>query len=90
MNSVAEKSEVASEMISAAEFAEIIVGSRREAIGLSVDRIQQLAGCVLVLDHQLGQANLRMASMMINQTEAPTSVTPGQAGDRSRSTGDRW
>lgn len=75
MSVAAEKTEIQEETLSAAEFAEIIVDSRREAIGLSVAQIQQLAASVLIIDHQLGQANRMMATMMVAEaSSAPPSA----------------
>ena len=53
------------------EFAQILVDNRRAALDLTVNQIRELAAAVLIIDHQLDEANRRMASMMIAETDPP-------------------
>lgn len=58
------------------EFAQILVDNRRAALDLTVDQVRELAAALLVIDHQLNEANRRTANMMIAEAEPPT---PGPA-----------
>lgn len=53
------------------EVAQILVGNRRAALDLTVDQVRELAAAILVLDHQLADANRRMACMMVAETDPP-------------------
>ncbi len=67
--------EVGENVLTHVEFAQILVDNRRAALDLTVDQIRELAAALLVIDHQLNEANRRMASMMIAEAEPPAPVT---------------
>ena len=58
------------------EFAQILVSNRRAALDLTVDQTRELAAAILVLDHQLADANRRMACMMVADTPPPPNPDP--------------
>lgn len=58
------------------EFAQILVANRRAALDLTVDQTRQLAAAILLLDHQLADANRRMACMMVAEADPPPPPKP--------------
>lgn len=55
------------------EFAQILVDNRRAALDLTVNQIRELAAALLIIDHQLNEANRRIANMMIAEDTPPPS-----------------
>lgn len=57
--------------INVVELAQLLVKSRRAAIGVTVDQIREMAAAILIIDQQLDDANRRMAAMMLAEPATP-------------------
>lgn len=64
--------------VSHVEFAGAILASRRAAINLTVNQIYEMAAAILVLDHNLEEANARMITMLA-EAETPKKTVDQKA-----------
>lgn len=64
--------------VSHVEFAGAVLASRRAAINLTVNQIFEMAAAILVLDHNLEEANARIITMLA-EADTPKKTVEGTA-----------